>query len=106
MKFLDLEKTATLPSRQQAVSNICQEFLRGFVYTSGARYGSETILKRSFSALITYLSEEEEEWQLVHWKRILGLSNLKQEPLRIAESANRLISQLLEAGAPIPSSLR
>ncbi|KAF5094260.1 hypothetical protein D0Z00_003627 [Geotrichum galactomycetum] len=81
------------------------EFVKGIVYTSGARYASEGILKQSFQALSVYLATEEDVQRCRLWKRILFLASPKQNSPVYVESANRLISELIETDTPIPDGV-
>lgn len=99
MPILDLEKTS------QVTAEFATEFMRGLVYTSGARYASPNIIKLAFSALSIYLTTEDEEWAVVHWKRIMALASIKKEKTRIAEGAIGVLSMLLEAGVQVPTGL-
>lgn len=97
--ILDLEKTS------QVTAEFATEFFRGLVYTTGARYASPNIIKLAFSALSIYLTTEDEEWAVVHWKRIMALASIKKEETRIAEGAIGVLSMLLEAGVQVPTDL-
>lgn len=81
------------------------EFAKGFVYTAGARYASEGILKQSFQALSVYLATAENAHQCRLWKYILFLASPKHSTPVYVESANRLISELVEADTPVPDGI-
>lgn len=97
--ILDLEKS------DPSLADLSQEFLRGLVYTTGARYASPIIIKAAFTALSVYLSSEDEQWTILHLKRIIMLASTKREELRVAEGAIGVVATLLEAGVQIPSGL-
>lgn len=81
------------------------EFVKGLVYTAGARYASEGILKQSFQAISVYFATAEDGQQCRLWKRILFLASPKHNTAVYVESANRLISELIETGTSIPNGI-